>query len=118
MSLLDQWNKEVEVYLEEAVTDRDGNIRTRPSKEPVKLKVWLAPVGQSGTSARRAEQDNEGYETEQVMRMRLRRRDHGVHIGAQSKVVFDGQTWSVFGDRVIYRGSARTKHHDYTLRRS
>lgn len=118
MSLLDRWNAEVLVYLEEAVEDRDGNIRTRAAKEPTPLKVWVAPIGQSGTSARRAEQDNEGYETEQVMRMRLLRKDHGLKIGAQSKVLLDGQVWSVFGDRTMYRGSPRTKHHDYTLRRA
>ena len=118
MSLLDRWNTEVLVYLEEAVEDRDGNIRTRASAEPIPLKVWIAPVSQSGTSARRAEQDNEGYETEQVLRMRLLRKDHGLKIGAQSKVEFEGRVWSVFGDRTEYRGSPRTYHHDYTLRRA
>lgn len=118
MSQLDRWNTEVLVYLEEAVEDRDGNIRTRASKEPTPLKVWVAPVSQSGTSARRAEQDNEGYESEQVLRMRLLRKDEHLKIGAQSKVLLDGQIWSVFGDRTVYRGSSRTHHHDYTLRRA
>ena len=118
MSLLDKWNAEVLVYLEEAVTDKDGNIRTRASKEPTPLKVWISPVGQSGTSARRAEQDNEGYETEQVLRMRVRRKDMGLKIGAQSKVLIDGQLWSVFGDKQYYRASRRTGHYDYSLRRS
>lgn len=118
MSLLDQWNVEVLVYLEEEVKDRDGNIRTRASDTPTPMKVWIAPIGQSGTSARRAEQDNEGYETEQVLRMRLRRKDMGIRIGAQSKVEFNGETWSVFGDLTEYRGSSRTHHHDYTLRRA
>ena len=118
MSLLVRWNAEVLVYLEEAVEDRDGNIRTRAAKEPTPMKVWLAPVSQSGTSARRAEQDNEGYETERVLRMRLLRKDMGVKIGAQSKVEIEGEMWSVFGDRTQYRASNRTHHHDYTLRRA
>lgn len=118
MSLLDRWNVEVLLYLEEAVVDKDGNIHTQPSKTPIPLKVWIAPLSQSGTSARRAEQDNEGFETEQVLRMRLRRQDHGLHIGAQSYIEYEGQRWSIFGDRLIYRGSPRTLHHDYTLRRS
>lgn len=118
MSLLDRWNAEVLVYLEEVVEDRDGNIRTRASKEPTPMKVWIAPVSQSGTSARRAEQDNEGYETEQVLRMRLLRKDMHIKIGAQSKVLIDGEMWSVFGDRTRYRASDRTRHHDYTLRRA
>ena len=118
MSLLDKWNKEVIVYLEEAVEDRDGNIRTRASKVGTPMRVWLAPISQSGTSARRAEQDNEGYESEDNLRMRLLRKDHGVNIGAQSKVEIDGDLWSVFGNRTEYRASSRTAHHDYTLRRS
>ena len=60
MSLLDRGNKDVILYPEEVVKDRDGNTRTRPSKVGIPLRVWLAPVGASGTSARRAEQDNEG----------------------------------------------------------
>lgn len=118
MSLLDRWNAEIELFPEEVVTDRDGNIRTRASKTPVPLKVWIAPVGQSGTSARRAEQDNEGYESEKVLRMRLLRRDHGLAIGAQSKVRFEGNMYSVFGDVTEFRGSSRTRHFDYMLRRA
>lgn len=106
------------MYLEEQVEDRDGNIRTRASSTPTRMKVWIAPLAQSGTSARRAEQDNEGYESEQVYRMRVRRQDHGVYIGAQSKIVINGQVWSVFGDKYEFRGSPRTHHQDYYLRRS
>lgn len=118
MSLLDKGNAVVEVFLEEVVTDKDGNTRTRASKTPVELEVWLAPVGQSGTSARRAEQDNEGYETEKVMRLRMLRKNHHIILGAQSKIRWNDQTWSVFGDVTPYMGSARTAHHDYMLRRA
>lgn len=106
------------LYLEEAVPDADGNVRTRASSQGIPLKVWVAPVGQSGTAARRAEQDNEGYETEKVLRMRLLRKDSGLDIGAQSKIVLDGDTWSVFGDVTYYRANRRTAHKDFTLRRS
>lgn len=118
MSLLDRGNSQIILYPEEVLTDRDGNTRTRASKTGIPLTVWLAPVGASGTSARRAEQDNEGYETEKQMRMRLRRSDEHIVIGAQSKVVFEGKTWSVFGDVTEYRGSKRTRHKDYMLRRA
>lgn len=118
MSLLDRGNADIELYPEELVYDRDGNPHTQAAKEPVKLRVWLAPVGQSGTSARRAEQDNEGFETEKVMRMRLLRKDQGLEIGAQAKIKFEGQIWSVFGDCTKYMGSPRTAHHDYMLRRA
>lgn len=118
MSQLDRANARVKVFLEEAVEDRDGNIRTRASEEPIELDVWIAPLAQSGTSARRAEQDNEGYESEQMYRMRLLRKDMHIQIGAQSKVEWAGVMWSIFGDRLEFRGSSRTAHHDYTLRRS
>lgn len=118
MSLLDKYNAEIDLYPEEVVTDVDGNIRTRASKTPIPLKVWLSILNQSGTAARRAEQDNEGFETEQVMRMRLRRKDEYIKIGAQSKIVWEGNTWSLFGDKIPYMGSPRTKHLTYTIRRS
>lgn len=118
MSLLDKGNADVVLYPEETVVDSDGNIRTRASKTPIPLRVWLSIMNQSGTAARRAEQDNEGFETEQVLRMRLRRQDSHLIIGSQSKVVWEGNTWSVFGDKIPYMGSPRTRHETYTLRRS
>lgn len=118
MSLLDRGNTDAILYPEEVVTDRDGNTRTRASKTGIPIRIWIQPQGQSGTAARRAEQDNEGYETEKVLRMRLPRRFMHLDIGAQSKIEIDGQMWSVFGDVIRYIGSPRTAHHDYTLRRA
>lgn len=118
MSLLDKGNADVLLYPEIAVKDRDGNTRTKASDTPIPLRVWLSPVGQSGTAARRAEQDNEGYETEKVLRMRLRRKDQNIEIGAQSKVEWKGGTYAVFGDVTEHLGSPRTRHFVYQLRRS
>lgn len=118
MSQLDKWNCEVILYLEEAVRDSDGNVRTRASSSGIPLRVWIAPVGQSGTAARRAEQDNEGYETEKVLRMRLLRKDYHLEVGAQSKVLLDGKMYSVFGDVTHYRANHRTAHKDFMLRRA
>lgn len=118
MSLLDVANTTIRLYPEVAVEDRDGNIRTRASDTPIEMDVWIAPLAQSGTSARRAEQDNEGYETEQVYRMRVLRKDMGTDIGAQSKVEWRGEMWSIFGEELRFNGSPRTAHHDYTLRRA
>ncbi|AEV52090.1 hypothetical protein [Rhodococcus phage RGL3] len=118
MSLLDRGNETVFVYLEEVVEDRDGNKRSRPGKTPIKVEnVTLQPVGQSGTSARRAEQDNEGYESEQVFRMRLPRSFKTI-IPAQSMVMWNGNRYAVFGDAKRYNGSRNTAHNDYSLRRS
>ena len=49
MSLLDRGNADILLYPEEVVISRDGNKQTRASKTPVKMRVWLAPIGQSGT---------------------------------------------------------------------
>lgn len=119
MSLLDNhWNAEVELFPEELVYDRDGNPRTQASDTPIKIKVLLQPLNQSGTAARRAEQDNEGFETEKVMRMRPAGKHRFIVIGAQAKVRWNGEWWSLFGDRTQYFSSPRTAHYDYTLRRS
>lgn len=118
MSLLDRGNADILLYPEIAVTDADGNTRTKASDTPIPLRVQLQPVGQSGTAARRAEQDNEGYESEEVMRMRLLRRDEDIVVGAQAQVVYEGETWSVFGKPRRYFNSSRTTHWDYSLRRA
>lgn len=119
MSQLDRWNAEVEYYPEEMVIDKDGNKRTRAAEVPIPLKVWLQPQGQSGTAARRAERDLEGYSTEDVLRMRLRRDEDRKHtIGAQAKINWDGAWYSAFGNPKQYLGSERTRHNIYTLRRA
>lgn len=118
MSLLDKWNAKILLYPEEVTTDRDGNTITQASETPIPLKVWLQVRGQSGTASRRSEQQDEGYETEQVLSMRLRRKDMDLEIGAQSKVTWGDEEYSVFGDVDRYIASPRTRHAMYTLRRS
>lgn len=118
MSLLDKGNTDILLFPEEAVEDRDGNIRTQPAKTGIPLRVWLQPQGQSGTASRRSEQDVEGYETEKTYRMRMRRQDRDIEIGAQAAVEIDGKRWTVFGDEWPYNGSSRTRHRVYLLRRS
>ncbi|MCH9733452.1 MAG: hypothetical protein K0U78_02700 [Actinomycetia bacterium] len=116
-SLLDSTNVDAIVFLEETTTDADGNTRTRASATgiPTRVRVW--PQNQSGTSARRAEQADGGFSTEQVYGLRFPRSwPHA--LGAQSAVEIDGKRWSVFGDPVYYNGSARTRHTHYTIRRS
>lgn len=118
MSLLDKWNAEVLLYPEEVTTDRDGNIYTRPSDTPIPLKVWLQVRGQSGTASRRSEGQEEGFESEQVLSMRLLKKDTGMEIGAQSMVKWGDEEYAVFGDVDRYIGSPRTRHDMYMLRRS
>lgn len=117
MSLLDRWNAEVLLYPEEVSYDRDGNIITRASETPVPLKVWLQVRGQSGTASRRTEKEDEGFSTEQVLSMRLRRQDTGRHVGAQAKVLWGDELYSVYGDVDRYIASPGTRHDMYMLRR-
>lgn len=101
---------------EERYEDEDGNIRTRVSTTPIPAKATIQIKGQSGTAARRAEQDNEGFESEEVYRMRLPRSFPFV-LGARSQIEWRGGRYVVFGKPQIFNGSARTAHIDYTIKR-
>lgn len=66
VSLLDRSNEIVTVF-PEVTTDSDGNTVTQPSATGIETRAWISPIPQSGTSARRAEQDDGGgFFTEQV----------------------------------------------------
>ncbi|AEL17853.1 head closure Hc1 [Mycobacterium phage Trixie] len=107
------------VYPEELFIDGDGNKRTRPSKVGIPAIARFQIANQSGTSARRAEQDNEGFESEKVYRMRFPRsftKEHGI-IGAQSEVEWRGQRWALFGDATVYDSSPALSRVDYTIKR-
>lgn len=121
MSLLDTGARyqPVLVYPEVQDLDSDGNKRTRPSNTPISAIARFQVANQSGTSARRAEQDNEGFESEKVYRMRFPRsftKEHGI-LGAQSKIVWRGQTWALFGDATEYDSSPALARVDYTIKR-
>lgn len=120
MSLLDRWNYEVIVYPEETWTDSDGNLMTRASQTGIPARAMIQLRAQSGTSARRAEQDNEGFETEEVYRMRFTRYYDRLlgRLGPQSQIEWDGRRWSVMGfSQRFQSGSRRVRHNDYTIRR-
>lgn len=117
MSLLDTGTEDIIVYLQEAVKDEDGNIRTRPSKVGIRAKARLQVLGQSGTSSRRQEQDNEGYESERVYSMRLSRSWRHGEIGMQSQIEWRGERWALFGPPQRYNSSPMTAHYQYTIKR-
>lgn len=117
MSRLDTSNNDITVYLEETWTDSDGNTMVRPSATGIPARVMIQPLPQSGTSARRAEQDNEGFETERMYRMRFTR-SFPYTLGAQSRIEWNGQYWSIMGDALTYNSGPRTRHTDYTIRRN
>lgn len=122
MSLLDRAESydDVIVYPEIVETDMDGNIRTRASATGFPAKARFQVQNQSGTSSRRKEQSSEGYSTEQIYLMRFPRKfnvEHGI-LGAQSKVEWRGEMWSLDGDVVVYKGSRATSHTEYTVKRT
>ncbi|AEK07385.1 head-to-tail stopper [Mycobacterium phage Rockstar] len=119
MSLLDRCNQDVVVYPQEVTTDADGNTRTRPAAEGIPTKATIQVLGQSGTSSRRQEQDNEGFESERVYQIHFTRkfdREHGP-LGMQSQIEWMGVRWALFGEPAYYTGSRRTQHIGYTMKR-
>lgn len=119
MSLLDHGRETVIVHHGEKWTSADGNIMWRASETDVDTisNCAVQVAAQSGTSARRAEQDEEGYDTEQVYRLRPPR-SYTREIGFESKVEWRGVMWSVIGFAKHFNGSDNTAHTDYTLRRT
>lgn len=107
------------VYPEEMVIDRDGNKKTQPSEIGIPAIARFQVKNQSGTSARRSEQDNEGFETEKIYTMRFPRsftKEHGV-IGAQGQVEWNGGRWAIFGDATVYESSPALARVDYEIKR-
>jgi hypothetical protein len=118
MSLLDKPGREnVIVYQEIVTTDADGNVVTKVGTVGTPTTATIQEAAQSGTSARRAEQDEEGYTTEKVLRIRFPR-SFTMILGAQAQVEWEGVRYAVMGDVKRFNGSDRTKHNDYTLRRT
>lgn len=117
MGLLDRSNEDIIVYPEETVTDTDGNAFTRASTTGVLTRADIQPLPQSGTSARRAEQGNEGFETEQIYRLRFPR-NYEMDLGPQARIEWNGERWGIFGNPLRFNSSPRTRHNEYTIVRS
>lgn len=120
MSLLDKAHQDIIVFPQESFQDDLGNVLFRPSATGYAAKAEIQPARQSGTSARRAEQDNEGYETEENYRLRFSRAHDRTHpaLGQGSQVEWKGERWSVVGEPTFYMGGRRTAHIDYQIRRN
>jgi hypothetical protein len=119
MSLLDVGRETVTVYHDEVFTSPDGNIMHRPSTTDVDVidNCAVQVAAQSGTSARRAEQDEEGYNTEEVYRFRPPR-SYTRRIGFNAQALWRGKRWAIIGMPKEFNGSDNTFHTDYTLRRT
>lgn len=119
MSLLDAGNQPVTIFPEEETTDADDNILTRPSATGIETFARIDLMNQSGTSARRSEQDNEGFESEESYSLRPTRAftaEHGL-LGAQSQVEWRGVRWALFGMPRFYSRSPATAHVTYSIKR-
>lgn len=117
MSLLNRGNEDVVVYVAEPWTDADGNQMWKVPAEGTPARAMIRPRQQSGTSARRAEQSDDGYLAEEVYTLRFAR-GHERELNPQSVVLWHGERWHVFGEPTRYNGSPRTRHLTYTIRRS
>lgn len=117
VSLLDTGREHVLVFLEEETTDPDGNIITQPSATGILATATIQLQAQSGTSSRRSEQDQEGFESEEVYRLRFPR-SFPYELGPQSRIEWRGRYFSVIGFPQRFNGSPRTAHLDYTIRRT
>lgn len=119
MSLLDKGRDSVVVYQEVITTDSDGNPFRKVGTVGIPTVAAIQKVGDSGTSARRAEQDNEGFESERLANIRFTREFEKTYgpIGRYAEVEWQGVRWTVFGDPHYFNGSDRTAHVQYTLKR-
>lgn len=121
MSLLDSGPgyEACTVYPEVTTTDADENTVTRSSPTGIPTVARFQIQGQSGTSSRRQEQDNEGFESEKVYKIRFKRSFTAAHgmLGAQSQIGWNGVRWALFGDVARYNSSRRTQHQTYTIKR-
>lgn len=120
MSLLDKAQQTVTVFPQEYFEDDLGNTLFRASSVGYVAKAEIQAARQSGTSARRAEQDNEGYETEETFRLRFTRAHDRTHerLGQGAQIEWEGKRWTVIGFPTPYSGSPRTAHLDYMIRRN
>lgn len=118
MSLLTKGTQTVTIYHDEEWVSQDGNIMHRPSSTDVDVvsNCVVQIAAQSGTSARRAEQDEEGYDTEEVYRFRPPVTYTRI-IGFGAQVEWQGKRWSIIGHEQRFNGSPRTAHIDYRIRR-
>ena len=110
MALIDRPGGETVVcYPEVTVTDSDGNTLTRASS------TGITVTGCSVQPRQNSEDDEIGFTTAQTYRLRLPRTSNIV-LGSQSKVSWNGTTYSVVGDAVVSSGSIRTRRTEYTLK--
>lgn len=117
MSLLDRATTTVTVFPQEAVYDEDGNVRTRPSKNGIVCGAVIQPANSSIQPPGAGEHQSIGYESSELLRMRLVGWTHG-ELGDCSQIEWQGRRYAIQGEVKRYFTSRMTNHSDYTLLRS
>ena len=115
MRLLDATNEDVTVFPEETFTDGDGNVLTRASASGVPTRAYVWPISYRGGGF--PEEQDGGFISYTRLGLRFPRSFSYV-LGAQAKVEWNGQTYSVVGDPVVHNGSSRTRHAHYIMERA
>ena len=95
------------MFPEEAVTDADGNLRTRASSTGVVCRAVVQPI------AAPTEDQSIGFETTSKYRLRLV--GYSGVLGAQSQIDWDGKLYAIDGEPRIFNGSRRTAPVDYQI---
>lgn len=112
MSLLDHGTQTVTVFPEIITTTRDGNTVRKASEHGTIVKrAVVQPI-----AAPTDEQSSGAQLGTGKYRLRLPR-SFTESLGAQSVIEWRGDRYSIVGDPIVYSGSARTRHTDYTIER-
>ncbi len=108
MSLLNRGTELVKVFQEVQTpdTDADGNTITRASLVGTLVRAVVQPI-------KTTEDNDGGFNTES--RYRLRLINYPSVLGAQSQIEWRGKRYSIVGEGMVYSGSRRTAHVDYTM---
>lgn len=115
MSLLDRTNATVTVFPEVVVADADGNTITRAASTGVVTEARVWPISYRGSGF--PESNDGGFISSTRYGVRFPRSFTTV-VGAQAKVEWDGNVYSIVGDPVVFNGSPRTRHAHYVMERS
>lgn len=106
MSLLNRGTDQVIVYPEVVVTDSDGNKITKPGSTGVVCRAVVQPLQPPMASS---------VAEDPASRYRLRLVGYTDLLGAQSAVEWGGKRYAILGDPLVYNGSRRTAHVEYTM---
>lgn len=108
-SLLHRGTEIVTVFPDEMIIDGEGNKKMRPSATGIVCRAVVQPITTT-------EDAKVGYQTMSKYRLRLVGYSGNPSLlGAQAVVEWQGRRYGIHGEPMIYNGSPRTRHVDYTM---